>query len=256
MKTFCFTIDDNIRFLKEITERKYSSVFEHPYAAMLKRLHEKFGLKIQLNLFYRVDGFDLSKMSDAYRSEWKANADWLKLSFHSDYENVKPYEFSDYDEVYRDCKAVHDEILRFASPTSLAKTTTVHYCLATESGLQALCDNDVTGLLGLFGNEAEPQSSYGLDDISAARVRSGEIVFQKNMAFAPIDIVLNSYSKEKNLKLLFGLTDRDSIWVMIHEQYFYEDYIAYQPDFEEKLTAVFAFLTGHGYESCFFENLL
>ncbi len=65
MKTFCFTIDDNIRFLKEITERKYKSIFEHPYAEMLKRLHEKFSLKIQLNLFYRVDGFDLSEMSDA-----------------------------------------------------------------------------------------------------------------------------------------------------------------------------------------------
>ena len=193
---------------------------------------------------------------DMWRYYSKGNGGYGLKCYPFLFDKLKDYEFSDYDEVYRDCKAVHDEILRFASPTSLAKTTTVHYCLATESGLQALCDNGVTGLLGLFGNEAEPQSSYGLDDISAARVRSGEIVFQKNMAFAPIDIVLNSYSKEKNLKLLFGLTDRDSIWVMIHEQYFYEDYIAYQPDFEEKLTAVFAFLTGHGYESCFFENLL
>ena len=86
MKTFCFTVDDNIRFLKEITENAYSSIFEHPYLAMYKRLHEEFDLKVQLNLFYRTEDFDLSKMSSAYYSEWEENADWLKLSFHSDFE--------------------------------------------------------------------------------------------------------------------------------------------------------------------------
>ena len=44
-KTFCFTVDDNIRFLKEIAEKNYKSIFEHPYLAMYKRLHEEFDLK-------------------------------------------------------------------------------------------------------------------------------------------------------------------------------------------------------------------
>ena len=48
-KTFCFTVDDNIRFLKEIAEKNYKSIFEHPYLAMYKRLHEDFDLKVQLN---------------------------------------------------------------------------------------------------------------------------------------------------------------------------------------------------------------
>lgn len=256
MKTFCFTIDDNIRFLKEITERKPKSIFEHPYAAMLKRLHEAFALKVQLNLFYRTEGFDLSEMSDVYRAEWEENSDWLKLSFHSEYENVRPYEHSGYDEVYHDCKAVQDEILRFASPASLAKTTTVHYCLTAAEGLNALSDNGVRGLLGLYGSEAQPQISYGLDESISSKIRNGEISVRNNMAFAPIDIVMNLYSKEENLKRLSALADRESIWVMIHEQYFYEDYIAYQPDFEEKISAVFDLLAGSGYKSMFFEEML
>ena len=85
MKLFCFTIDDNIRFLKEIMVQSMSSIFDHPYMAMLRRLHEKFDLKIQLNMFYRMDGFDLSQMSDRYSEEWASAADWLKLSFHSDF---------------------------------------------------------------------------------------------------------------------------------------------------------------------------
>ena len=49
--------------------------------------------------------------------------------------------------------------------------------------------------------------------------------------------------------------DRDFVDILIHEQYFYPDYKAYQPEFEEKLTATFEFLTEHGFESRFFEDL-
>lgn len=256
MKMFCFTVDDNIRFLKEITQQGYKSIFEHPYAAMLKRLHEEFDLKVQLNLFYRTDGFTLKEMTAAHYREWEENAGWLKLSFHSDYENVNPYEFSGYDEVYRDCDAVQKEIVRFASPAALAKTTTVHYCLTTPDGLRALKDNGVCGLLGLYGTQASPAVSYSRTSETAARIRSGETVTENGITFAPIDIVLNLYAKEENLRRLDALMHRDKIWIMIHEQYFYADYPAYQPDFEEKLCAVFSSLFAQGYKSAFFEELI
>ena len=254
MKTFCFTVDDNIRFLKEITENAYRSIFEHPYLAMYKRLHERFDLKVQLNLFYRTDDFDLSQMSSAYRSEWEGNADWLKLSFHSDFEKVKPYEFSSYDEVYGDCQKVNEQILRFSSPATLAKTTTIHFCLATADGLRALADHRVLGLLGLFGDDENPRTSYGLKRGEATGIRHGEIVKSGSISFASIDIVLNCFSKEQILTQLENLLDRNEIRVMIHEQYYYPDYAWYQPDFEEKLAATFSFLTAHEYKSCYFED--
>ena len=101
-RKFCFTVDDNIRFLKELNGQQYPSIFSHPYLAMYRRLHEKYGLKVQLNLFYEADGFDLSQMTDKYRDEWLENSDWLKLSFHSRRENVEPYRSSGYREVYED----------------------------------------------------------------------------------------------------------------------------------------------------------
>ena len=256
MKTFCFTVDDNIKFLKEISQRNYKSIFEHPYLAMYKRLHEEFNLKVQLNLFYRTENFDLSKMSSAYCSEWEENADWLKLSFHSDFENVKPYEFSGYDEVYQDCKMVNEQILRFSSPSSLAKTTTIHYCLTTTEGLNALAKNNVLGLLGLFGDNKNRLTSYGLGESEVARIREGEIVRSGTIHFAPIDIILNGFSKQQILMQLENLLTRKNIWVMIHEQYFYDDYEHYQPDFEEKLAATFSFLRTHGYGSVFFEEMI
>ena len=134
MKTFCFTVDDNIRVFKEINSEGLKSIFDHPYLAMYLRLHKTFGLKVQLNLFYEMEDFDLSLFTDKYKTEWQDNADWLKLSFHSKFENVKPYEFSNYDEVYEDCNKVHTQIERFAGSSSLGKTTTIHYCVATKDG--------------------------------------------------------------------------------------------------------------------------
>lgn len=255
-KNFCFTVDDNIRFFKEITEREYQSIFEHPYLAMYKRLNEKFDLKVQLNLFYRCDGFDLSMMSDAYRDEWSENADWLKLSFHSELENVRPYENSDYDEVKKHCDSVQGEILRFAGKSSLAATTTVHYCVTTEQGLCALKDSGVTGLFGLFGNDTSPRTSYGLSNEIADKIRRGDVVSSDGIAFAGIDIILNSFDEQTILSQLDGLIGRKLIKVMIHEQYFYPDYFNYQPDFEQKLNSTFSILSANGYKSDFFENVI
>ena len=184
-----------------------------------------------------MENFDLSLMSDAYYEEWKENSDWLKLSFHSDHENIKPYENSGYAEVCEDCKRVHEQIVRFASPMALASTTTIHFCLLTEGGLKAMEDNGVVGLLGLFGTAQTPRTSYGIEESKADILRSGSILNIGNMSFAGIDIVLN-------------------LKVMIHEQYFYEDYRLYQPEFEDKLHSTFSYLCGNGCQSSFFESLI
>ena len=255
-KKFCFTVDDNIRFLKELNEGSYPDIFSHPYLRMYRRLHEKYDLKVQLNLFYESGDFDLSKMTDKYRNEWLENSDWLKRSFHSRLENVRPYTSSGYDEVYQDCNNVQREICRFASPLSLGKTTTVHYCQATDEGLRALKDCGVKGLLGLYIALGKLMTSYQNTEEETKLLRKGETVTSDGISYASIDIVLNSYTKESILDQLSSLNGRELIKVMIHEQYFYKDYKAYQPDFEEKLTATFEFLTRNGYESVFFEEAL
>jgi len=256
MKKFCFTIDDNIRFLQELTQGDYDSLFAHPYTALLKRLHDKYGVKVQLNLFYESEAFTLAQATDKFRSEWQANADWLKLSFHSRLENVRPYEYSAYQEVYDDCFAVHKEILRFAGEDSLAKTTTIHYCRTTKEGLKALKDCGVEGLLGLYGDAEDLRTSYSCNEQQASSARAGNIVYGDKLAFAGIDVILNMFAVEENVRRIKAIEDREIVKVMIHEQYFYADYIKYQPDFEEKLSVVFSFFMENGRESNFFEELI
>lgn len=256
MKAFTFTVDDNIRVFRELTEMPRESLFDHPYLALYKRLHEEYDLKIQLNLFYEDEHFTLSDMSDRYKDEFQKNADWLKLSFHSRKENVKPYQNAGYREVFDDCESVQREIVRFAGEKSLAKTTTVHYCLATNEGLRALRDHGVIGLLGLYGSKEAPRSSYQSKTEEEAAIREGKIVYKNGIAYAALDLIVNQIPFEKISEALAPYLSRERIEIMIHEQYFYPDYKNYQADFKEKLDSTFQILKEHGYTSFFFEELI
>jgi len=254
MKSFCFTVDDNIRVFRDLTEKYYHSVFDHPYLAVYRRLHEQYGLKVQLNLFYETDGFDLSAMTDVYREEWEKNASWLKMSFHSRLENESPYVDSGYAEVFADCERVHSEIRRFAGEETLAKTTTVHYCQTTAEGRRALKDNGIKGLLGLFGTDEMPATSYSVPLSYGDLLRAGNNVVWDGVCVAAIDVILNQVPLDRISDAVLSLIGRDRIKVMIHEQYFYPDYHGYQPDFEKKLETAFGLLTQNGYVSTFFEE--
>lgn len=257
-KRYMFTIDDNIRLFRELSEKNPQSIFEQRYLALLKKLHEKWGVKVQLNCFLEdMNGFHLSQMPSRYKAEWEANADWLKLSFHSKKEfPIEPYKASKYAELYNDSTAVHREIERFAGKRSLAKTTTVHYCLATAEGVNALKDCGIKGLLGLYGTDMQPQNSYDCTLEESKRIRQGEIVEKDGVYHTAIDVVLNMYNSKEIIGLLETLKGKKTVEIMIHEQFFYSDYAYYAGDFQELIETAVEYLMANGYESIFFEELL
>jgi hypothetical protein len=117
-------------------------------------------------------------------------------------------------------------------------------------------DLGVRGLLGLYGTEESPRSSYSLSEELAAEARRGRVVYCDGMAHASIDLILNNVELDKIEERLEPLLDRQRVGLMIHEQYFYPDYERYQPGFEDKLALAFSYMRDHGYESVFFENIL
>ena len=256
MKKYCFTIDDNIRFLQDLTENNYNSIFENPYLAMLKRLHDKYGIMPQLNLFYKNESFDLSQMTDRYKSEFEQNSNWLKFSFHSYHEEPRPYEFADYQTVYEHCKKTNEQIIRFAGEKSLAKTTTIHYCLLTNEGILALKNCNVYGILGLYGTKEQERLSYQNPKEERALLQEGKVVKSNGLIYAGIDQVINGIYYNDIETCLQPLMGREFVKVMIHEQYFYPDYKRYQPDFENKLDLVFEILYKNEYKPVFFEYFL
>ncbi len=247
-----FSIDDNIWFLRDLSLSEYASIFDHPYLALLKRLHDTYGARFQFNIYYETEGFDLSQMTDRYRPEWEKASDWLRLSFHGRYDiGEPPYINASYDEAFADCSAVHREILRFAGDKSLSYFTTIHYCQASDEAKRAFFDCGLRGLVGLF---AEGNSCYGRSypDFSEPFKYSEE----DGVYYFINDMIINLFPLSGIVPHLSRLGGKEFIEVMIHEQYFYPYYPYHQPDFAEKVEECVRYLTLAGRKCVFLEELI
>lgn len=264
----CITLDDNIRFFEELWRQNCNSIFQCAYLGMLQRLHEKFGCKFQLNMFYSdsPDSFSLSDTPSSFREEFERNAHWLKFSFHARHnEPVFPYYEND-DDLLRDFSDVMQELTRVVGSASLAKTTTLHYVSATREGCTLLRRSGVRGLIGMFYDKPGRDAlHYYIPCSKWERLRCGEFYMDKetDLRFARNDLILNQHSFSsimQELQRLDELVEEGQhapfLQLMTHEQYFYPDYTDYQPDFEKKLDSTLEFLSSKRYSFHFFEELL
>lgn len=142
-----FFIDDVIWPFRDLTRERPASIFEHHFLKMLKEAHDRYGLKVVLNCFYRTDyfygddEFTLAEMTDAYKAEWEEASSWLKLGFHA------KQEFPDYPHVnadYEDMKNLYtkfaNEVKRFAGEKVLSTACNPHWLPMSKDGICALRD--------------------------------------------------------------------------------------------------------------------
>lgn len=162
MKKTNFYIDDVIWLMRDLTRERPDSVFDNFFMKILKELHEKYGLKVQLNLFYRTDfyygndEFTLAEMTDAYKKEWEENADWIRFGFHSKQEFPDyPYINASYEDVLENYTAIRDAVYRFASPKNWGTTVNPHWRPMSKDGCRALVDCGVKFICATTGKKTE-----------------------------------------------------------------------------------------------------
>lgn len=248
------SIDDNIWFLRDIQENKdsYQSLFENPFLAFLKQVHAEYGTKIHLNLFYQTDGFSLSDFTDQYKSEWKANAGWLRLSFHALQEFPDmPYVQAGYDQVKKDCDLIMNEIRRFAGEEVMRSVTTIHWGEATVEGSRAMRDAGYTGQLGYFNvDDNLPSASYYLT-VPQRRYLKKRFVWRdtaENITFVRASIVIDTKKLEDIRPHLDAHVQKPPFLdLLVHEQYFYPFYFNYQPDYRDKILTAVQWAKDNGY---------
>lgn len=142
-----FFIDDVIWVFRDLTRQSPHSIFEHHFMKILKNAHDQYGLKVNLNCFYRTDyyygddEFTLADMTDAYKSEWKAASDWLKMAFHAKQEYPDyPHVNASYDDIKNLFTRFEREVTRFAGENSLSCTCNPHWLPMSKDGMHALYD--------------------------------------------------------------------------------------------------------------------
>ena len=123
-------IDDHSFFFTDLAKERPKRAFDHFYLKGLKNIHDKYGLKVTLNLFYHNDHFDfeLKDMPDIWKSEFIDNSDWMKFSFHSYSEFPdRPYLETTREEFARDWDLVQSNIYRFAGEECYINPVVIHW---------------------------------------------------------------------------------------------------------------------------------
>lgn len=270
---FRISSDDNILFLRDINENKdrYRSIFENPYLAVYKKAHDLYGAKVDLNLFYETDDmpyfsgdrgeyFNLSMMTDKFKDEFTANADWLRLSFHANSEHPdRPYMYASPRRITEDALRVHTEILRFAGPAALSKTATVHWGEADRACTQAMRDTGYKALAGYFEIHKEKPFVayyYPVELIEHVGARDFWVNTEDGILHSRIDLVLNTLKSYDELAPALAKICEEPhrtgfFEFMIHEQYFYGNYVHYEPYFEKLVVDAAKFAYDRGYEGTF-----
>lgn len=263
-KRFRFSVDDNIQFLKDLGLNKdeYASLFDHWYLAFWREMHQAYGAKIHINIYYQTDGFDLTQMPDKWKDEWQANADWLHLSFHALQDKPdRPYRNARYPQVAHDYDLVCGEIRRFAGNEVLGNTTTVHWAECPKVAIPALRDRGIENLIGLFGGHGgEYNTGYYLSQEQCLHVDSRPAWHDREtgLTFIPCAMVVNSYQVEEIAPLLEKRTASphtgELLELLIHEQYFRKDLDLYQPTVLEKVRTALKWAVDNGYEPVFWSE--
>ena len=278
MKRYRFSVDDNITFLKDLAlnAKKYHSIFDNEYLNFWREIHEKYGTKIQFNIYYQTEGFKLTQMPEKYRSEWLENAEWLRLTFHAlQHKPDLPYKNATYGEMKRDFLLVTKEIERFAGKKLLSNFTTIHWGEVPLEACIALRNSGIIGLVGYFtwnyrgpspfekpasSADAKPCVSYYLDN-ERTRYLSMHDYWKDTrtgIIFVRHDIVINTLELNEIVPHLDGIArnphQSEIMELMIHEQHFYPGTQDYQPDFEEKVIEAVKWVTNHGYKPVFYDE--
>ena len=267
-----FTVDDTIFFLREIHQNGYKSLFEDYFLGNLRQLHRKYGTKVALNLFYETSveerinverkQFNLSQFSDRYKSEWRDNADWLRLLFHSKREFPdEPYKDVLADKLTSDFVEVEQEIKRFAGEESYLPATVIHWGTIRPETYQPLSAHGVTTLSGYFTKRNEEYSvSYQLDDHRCDYLNRNDFLLDidSGIVFSKIDMVVNTVPLDAIVptleKVVADPNTAEFVDLMTHEQYFWPFYRNYLPDHWERLDRAFAFLAERGYQPVFIND--
>jgi hypothetical protein len=261
-----FSIDDNSFFLRDIARKEYPSLFDCFYMRMLRDLHARYGARFVLNIYFTTDdGFDLTKFPDRYKSEWKDNAEWLRLAFHARADKPdRPYQDAPPERLLADLDQVAEQIHRFAGPEVYTPPTVIHWAMTRPSAFKPLASRGVRALSGYFIKRAGKfDINYALDDERCEYLSRNDALkdFDSGIVFSRVDIICNATPLDRIVPTLEPLAkDPNTAEIMdlfTHEQYFWPFYSNYLPDHPQRLDATLRWVTEHGYKPVFFhEGLL
>ena len=259
-KTYRLGVDDVIRCFENIYahQDEYKSIFDDPFLGLFRELHEKYGTYVHMHIYYKNDdgSFNLSMFPDKYKEEFKANGEWLKFTFHAYADKPdSPYKYATYEQVMREGKEVEREIIRFAGKEVMSNITATHWGnsnLAATRAIRNLGFQCIDGYFS-FDKDGEPYVSSYLNKEQTRHVSSRDfwVDNKEDIIFVKDDIIINEVELDEIENYMESISSKENHcfhYLLIHEQYFYENYKDYEPDYKERIFKTVDWCHRNGYQ--------
>lgn len=259
-KTYRLGVDDVIRCFQNIYNHRdeYTSIFDDPFLKLYRELHDKYGTYVHMHIYYQTDDgeFNLSMFPDKYKDEFRANGDWLKFTFHARADHPdSPYKFASYEQVMKEGKEIEAEIIRFAGSEVLSNVTSQHWANSNLWATRAFRNLGFRCIDGyfIFDKNGNPHVSYYLNKQQTTHAASRDfwVDNKEDIIFVKDDIIINEVELEDIDGFMEKISSQNNNcfhYLLIHEQYFYEDFCCYEADYKERIFAAVDWCHKNGYK--------
>lgn len=179
-KSLHISIDDFSEGFKDITinEDKYSSIFDNKVFALLKKLHNNFGVVISCYCFNSFSGFDLNKATEKFQKDFADNSDWLKFGFHGS--GSYNYSCTTSEQAINDYSTFTNSLISITGGSkSIERVIRLENFAGNIESVQAManCENGIKGLLIADDN----RKSYYLSEEACNQVRNHDVVYDDRL---------------------------------------------------------------------------
>lgn len=157
------SLDDATMIFQDIWWHEYESIFDNETLGTLQEMHEEYDIKVTLYVFGELEGFAIWDFPLTYKEEFRENADWLQIGFHSGADCDPEEDYASFKEFKEDYERVESALWRLAGGDSVTSVLRLHNWYATEEMVAYLEEQGITALLCRDSEEA----CYDLTDEQA-----------------------------------------------------------------------------------------
>lgn len=219
---FHLSFDDVYACLQDITlhAEEYGSVFENPFFAWMKRMHETYGAVFSLytfNSFSKMPEYHISNVPARYGKELAEQSRWLKFGFHAK-DDLKKYDKDEPEAI----RADYDTFLSAILPATgnchdvIDRIPRLGFCLGTRENIRAIKEMEL-GILGLLAADDDRLLYYFGEEETQELIERGDIVLDE-LLFLRSQVRFEYLDSFENMKeTILGYKDAKVIEIFSHE---------------------------------------
>lgn len=215
------SIDDVWSSLKELSEKKYDTIFKVKLFKNLKSYNRKYNAKFTLYVYEKNKrgNYNIKDIPTKFKEEFKANSAWLKFGYHGidETDNLNNINLNEFSTSFKNVKSA---IINFSSRENLSEVLRLHYFSGEEKHIDYLYKSGVKILLC----SDDKRMNYDLNKNENLEVQKKREIIKNKIKYCKTDIRLDNIKWLNINKKLDEFINNNEVIIFVHEWALYKKY--------------------------------